>query len=181
MDIFGEDSRKGFTITEIMIATLIMVMVVGGALAVYIMSQTAWYEGSAQIALQRKASVAMEKMVRGIDPYGRNGIREAREVSSPSVGASATQIYFVDAEAPNPTRSFYFSSGPDGDPGTVADNQLRYIDQSGNDTPIIENNVRTLGFSQPSNGFIEINLSLEDMVRDRVIIVDLSTDVKIRN
>lgn len=177
MDIFGEDSRKGFTITEIMIATLIMVMVVGGSLAIYIMSQTAWYEGSAQIALQRKASVAMEKMVRGVD--GRKGIREAREVPSPSVGASGTQIDFDDVGGSG--RSFYFSSGPDGDPDTVADNQLRYIDASANDTLIIENNVRALTFSQPSNGLIEINLSLEDVVRDKVIILDLSTDVKIRN
>lgn len=180
--------RRGFTLIEILIAITIMGLVVGGAISIYLMSITAWREGSVQIALQREGSLAMEKMVRGIDPYGRKGIREAQQISLPATGSSGTRIDFVDADNPNPTRSFYFSPGSDGDPSTVADNQLRYIDENGNDTPIIENNVLMIKNGVPISTFdhlsaeiVTINLGMQDRVRDKDINVDLSTTVKIRN
>lgn len=171
--------RQGLTLVEILIAVTIMGLVVGGAISIYLMSITAWKEGSVQIALQRKGSLAMEKMVRGID--GRKGIREAREISSPAVGSSATQIDFVDADDSTLTRSFYFSAGLDDDANTVADNQLIYEDENGNETSIIKNNLRTLTFNHLSDDVVTINLGVQDTVRNKEINVDLSTTVKKRN
>ena len=47
--------------------------------------------------------------------------------------------------------------------------------------PIIESNVRTLTFNHLSDDLVTIDLGLEDQVIDRVINVDLSTQVKLRN
>lgn len=168
--------RRGFTLVEILIAATIMVLVVGGAISIYLMAITAWKEGSVQIALQRDASLAMEKMVRGI--YGRKGIREAQQISLPATGSSGTRIDFVDAEDSTLTRSFYFSTGLDGDASTVADNQLMSSETT---DPIIKSNVRTLTFNHLSDDVVTINLGVQDTVRNKEINVDLSTTVKKRN
>jgi type II secretory pathway pseudopilin PulG len=178
--------QKGFTLAEFIVALFVMILVVGGAVAIYLNSLTAWEEGNLQVALQREASSAMEQMVRGPglgsgELFGTDGIREAQQISSPAIGSTATQINFVDADNLAVTRSFYFSAGADSDATTPADNQLRYIDGSGNDSPIIESGVRALTFNRLSDKVVKIDLGMEGRVIDRKVNVDLSTQVRLRN
>ncbi len=84
-------ARKGFKIIEFLIAAAIVLLLIGGALAIYTMCLTAWKEGSEQIALQREASISMEMIIRGVglgtdEIFGMDGIREgsASSVTRPN-------------------------------------------------------------------------------------------------
>lgn len=158
--------RGGYTLIEIFIALTIVLLVMGGALGIYVMAMTAWKEGGIQISLQRKASIAMEKMVRGVD--GRNGIRSASAVSS----SSASTIQYTSGQE----RSFYLSGSEIMyDPDT----------STSNDEYAIAENVTTpsgLTFSVSASGtIITINLSMQDNVMGKDINVSVSTQVKLRN
>ena len=171
--------RKGFTLVEALVASAIIVIVIAGSLAFYLMARTAWMDCSKRVPLQRKASVAMEKMVRGIN--GTKGIREAQEISSPAVGLSANRIDFVDGEDDDLTRTFYFYPGADGNASTEEDNQLKYIETDGTEKEIIKNNLKTLTFTHSSTSIVIIELGMRDKVRDKDIDVNISTTVRIRN
>lgn len=160
--------RKGFTTLETLLAALILVFIVGCAVAIYLMSVTTWKEGSTQISLQREAGSAMEKMVRGVN--GMNGIREAETVSL----ASSSNIRYTSA-IDSVERSFYLSSGNIiYDPSTSA----------ANDEFSIAENVRSSGlsFSVSADGkIVTINLGVGNQVMGKNIYVDLTTKVQLRN
>ncbi len=160
--------QKGFTIIELVIVTAIMGLVIGGVIAIYIMGTTAWKEGSVQVALQRGGSIAVEKMIRGVD--GTNGIREASSVelyTSDTVYNVIRYTSGIDSQE----RSFYLSSGEIMyDPNTsISDDEFS-----------IAENVTGLTFAV-SDSLVTIDLNLEGQVIDRTIKVDLSTEVKLRN
>ena len=157
-------ARKGFTLIELLIAAAIMLLIIGGAMAIYLMSITAWKEGSVQIALQRKVSMATEKMVRGVD--GTNGIREATSVG---LYSSNTEIQYKSG-IDDLTRRFYLNSG-----------KIWYdSDTSPGGGDCIAENVTGLTFSVSGN-IVTIELSLMDEVIDKDINIDLVTKIKLRN
>ncbi len=166
--------RKGFTLIELLIATAIMLLIIGGTMTIYLMSITAWQEGSMQIVLQRKGSIAMEKMVRGVD--GRNGIREAKAGSVTCVNTTSEKsIQYTTIDGKK--RKFYLSGSeiiydPDtltpGDHFSIA----KYVETpSVDDEPLFA----------VSGNIVTINLVMEEEVMDKPINVDLSTQVKLRN
>lgn len=158
--------RQGFTLIELSIVMLIIVLVIGGVMFVYTMSTTAWKEGSAQIILQREGSIAMEKMVRGIN--GTNGIREA---GSALTSVSNTKIEYTSG-IDDRERSFRLSGSEiKYDPNTIDPNDVELI---------IAEHVTGLEFTI-SGDIVTIELSLMDEVVDRPINVDLSTNVRLRN
>ena len=161
--------RKGFTLVELLIGMIIVGMIVAGALAIYIMSITAWKEGGVQIMLQREGSIAMEKMVRGLG--GTDGIREA---SSVTVSGYGTKIQYKSG-VDNQTRSFEFKSGY----GKI------YYDpdiSTASDEFSIAENVSGLIFTYITGyGIVAINLEMKEEVLDNEINLDLATQVKLRN
>jgi len=163
-------SKKGMTLPELMIGISIFMLIMGGTLTVYIMSITAWHEGSTQIYLQRDAALAMEKMVRGVS--GRNGLREADTVTP--LGNGIAYRSAIDAVE----RSFYLNVAGDTimyDPNTADPNAAPFA---------ITDNVRTdiPGLTFVLTGtMVTITLQMRDTVRGKAIDVDLSTAVKMRN
>lgn len=165
-------ANRGFTLIELLFATFIITVAVAGIIAIYLMSITAWQEGSMQIALQSNANTAIEKMVRGIG--GSEGIREATSINCPT----SSEIQYTSG-IDSKTRRFYRSG----------DKIYHDPDASvSSDEFIIADNVRTSTSTNPpgfrvqeSDGLVTINLGLEGEVRNRKINVDLSTQVKIRN
>jgi len=156
--------QEGFTVVEVLIAAVIMALVITGAISIYMMSHTAWREGSTQIALQRNASLAMEKMVRGVD--GRNGVREANDVTCP-----------IDTD-------IRYTSGIDGiqrrfwlNGSEIWHTPDYSIDEDGD--PIVKD-VSNLQFTV-SGDMVTINLGMQEMVTGKTIDVNLSTSVKLRN
>ncbi len=59
------DSR-GFTLTEVMIASIVGAIVIAAVVAMYITSLDAWDLSGARLAIQRNGDYAMEWMVRNI-------------------------------------------------------------------------------------------------------------------
>jgi len=107
--------NNGFTLTEMLVAMVTSVMLIGGVWLVYLASMRSWLEGSRNAGLERTAGMILEKIVRG--PYGRFGLREADigEVQVSESGDSVT--YLVDKNDPpttwnnDDTISRYYQSG----------------------------------------------------------------------
>lgn len=161
---------QGFTLIEFIFVSFIMLMVICGIIEIYLMSTTVWMEGSAQITLQRKASTAMEKMVRGVG--GSDGLREATDASCPS---STSVLYTSGID--DVQRRFYLSGNVlMYDPDTsISNNELSIVD-------CIRTTSSPQGIMfQTGYGIVTINLGMEGAVRDKKINVDLSTSVKLRN
>ena len=161
-------NSRALTIIEVLVASAIIIVVIAGSLAFYLVARTAWIDCSKRVPLQRKASLAMEKMVRGVD--GSNGIREA-DAGSVIISDSSTKIEYtsgIDAKE----RSFYLSDSKIiYDPDTVA---------TGDEFDMITGKVSSLTFAV-SGDIVTINLGMQDAVKDKSINVDLQTEVKCRN
>ena len=158
--------QKGLTIIEVLLGVVIMVLILGGTLAIFSISITAFEEGSAEINLQRNASIAMEKMVRGVVRVsGRDpGIREAVSVS---ISSGNNRIDFTSNDGD--TRAF-----------ALAGTELRYYPDSDlSGYSVIAEDVADLDFA--GTHVISIDLKMQNVVRDKTIGVDLSTQVKLRN
>jgi len=167
-------NSRALTIVEVLIASAIIVIVIAGSLAFYLVARTVWIDCSKRVPLQRKASLAMEKMVRGIN--GRYGIREGRANTLNKVASDHLEVTVDMDDSPEVedlrTISFYKSGS-----------QLIY----GLDNSVIVEKVSSLEFnpSDPvgplTTNIVTINLGMQDMVRDRPINVDLQTEVRCRN
>lgn len=59
-------SKRGFTIIELMIASTIMLLALGGVMTVYIVSNTFIQAGVAEVSIQKDAQVIGEKIIRWI-------------------------------------------------------------------------------------------------------------------
>ncbi len=170
-------NSRALTIIEVLIASAIIVVVIAGSLSFYLIARSAWMDCSKRVPLQRKASLAMEKMVRGIN--GRYGIREGRVSTLNRVASDHLEVTVDMDDSPTVedlrTISFYKSG-----------NQLIY----GLDNSVIAEKVDSLIFtlkaSDPDDptavtDIVIIDLGMQDMVRDRPIRVDLQTEVRCRN
>jgi len=158
--------KRGLTIIEFLIATAVMLLVVAGTLMVYLMSSTVLKESYAQIELQQKSGMAMEKMLRG--PRGENGIREAQSVSI----TGGTAIEYTDG-VDGVTRSF-----------TLNGTNIEFdSDTSSGTNPleVITDYVDSLSFTEPVSGVVKIDLGLLEDIGDKNISVNLSSQVTLRN
>lgn len=164
--MYGFARKKGFTVTELLLAATIMILVMGGLVIFCVIAQSVWITGNARIDLQQKARIAMETMVRGSS--GIEGIRRASVITSPAVGATGTSISFADASGNS--RSFAASSG-----------KIVYTDEVGNTTDVIDSNVQALTFTCISIRWVEIDLSMSVTLRGKAISADLATGVMLRN
>jgi prepilin-type N-terminal cleavage/methylation domain-containing protein len=68
-------NKNGFTLTEIMFALGIFVMVTAGTFAAYIACNKSWYRSDVQIRSMNQANMALEKITYGVS--GTNGLRSA--------------------------------------------------------------------------------------------------------
>ncbi len=67
--------KGGFTVTEILIATSIMTLVIAGSLSVFLAANRSWYDGDIQMRCAREADMVLQKMTYGA--VGTNGLRSA--------------------------------------------------------------------------------------------------------
>lgn len=135
----------------------------------YIFVNDVWRYAFIQLNMQQEATLALEKMIRGVDK-NRKGLQESQDVITPALGNSDTQIRFVDSDNPTISRLFYLSG-----------NKLVYEDENLNTTDLIHRNVQSLIFNRPQDDLVKITLNLQRTVWGRDISVALSTSVKLRN
>lgn len=169
--------KKGFTITELMIASSISLVAITALVVFYVTAQNLWMEGNAYMVLQQEARLAMEKMVRGV--YDSIGIREAASIDKPNPGQTKDEVRFIDANSNE--RRFSFDKGADNKKNTWEDNQLTYRNESNSTSVIIDGNVVSVDFENIGGNILKITLQLRDRVRDNEINVYLSTQVSLRN
>lgn len=90
--------NAGFTLVEVLVASLIGLLVLAAVVAIQMMSTRIFAEGSADVLLERTGNIIMERIVRG--PAGYYGLREAR-LSTVSVSGNPPRItYSVDKNNP---------------------------------------------------------------------------------
>lgn len=155
--------KKGIGLIELLITSLIMSLAIGGMVSIYLLSRTAWQLGSAEVALQRKGNLAIEKMVRGAEE--RKGVMQAPSVTI----TGADSITFVDSQTPGLSREFRQEG-----------ESLYYTDVNGLEEILIEEHVRELNFSE-ADGLVTIELGLRQAVGDRNVDVNLCTKARLRN
>ena len=158
--------QKGFTLVEMFLAVTVMVLVVAGALTVYLASYSVWQEASRLAALSRQGSIAMEGMVRGIrgtNEARRNGLREAKAFSIPD----AATILFTSG-VDNIERRFCLSGG------TI-------IYRCGGGDVIVARDVDSLTFTRIVNKRIRVGLNLQESFKGKLIDISLESEILIRN
>lgn len=95
----------GFTVTELMLSSIIIGFIFIATVTTYIMLDRIWKEDLVLNDLMREANIALEKIIRGV--HGNEGLEAARAVTSPLEGLSSDTVQFTDYN--NTSRSFYHS------------------------------------------------------------------------
>ncbi len=162
-------SRRGMTIAEVIVASLIVVIIAAVAYNFYVLAKDTWLHAFVQGDMQTEAILGIEKMLYGVDAT-RKGIMEAQDIITPLVGAFSSQIEIVDQNDTTLSRLF-FQLG----------DTLMYTDENNVSTVIINGDVQTLTFTRPTADVVVIDLILQRAIRGKVITVDLSTSARIRN
>ena len=164
--------KAGFTLQELLEVFVIIVVIITGALTVYLLCYRSWQEATLQASLQREGNVAMDKLIRGVrgDAEARqNGLREAKSYTIPFL--SNDSIEFVSG-VDDIERSFYLS-----------DDQIMYDPNTliVGDEIVAAEDIETLSFVQLSSRRIRVNIVLNRAFGDKSINLNLETDVTIRN
>lgn len=162
---------KGFTLPEVLVTGAILILVVAGTLSVYLMCYTCWREVNVAASLQREASIAMEKLIRGVKVPAedkKHGIREATSFILPNTSS----IKFTSG-LDNRTRSFYLS-------GNEIIYYYPYI-LLGDNKVIVAEGIKSLSFDTISDRKVKISITLEKYILNKPINVSLETIVTIRN
>ncbi len=166
--------KDGITLVEVLIASAIMVVILGGGLTVYLMSETTWQESTVQARLQRSASIVMQKMIKGVE--GVYGLRDSKAITTPSypLPASSDTVEFTGIG--NISRSFYLEENAPRDEVFYDPN----TSVSG-DAYSIAADISSLTFERLTMERIRISLTMSQAVGDKDMSISLNTDVTIRN
>ena len=87
--------KGGFTVTEILVATSLMAMVLAGSYSVFFVANRSWFAGDVQMRCAREADMVLQKMTYGA--VGSNGLRSAifTNVSVAITGAQWSVTYLT--------------------------------------------------------------------------------------
>jgi len=95
---------RGFTLVELMIATAMFGLVMGGAIGVYVMCQKMWQATSLGMASNREGSLALARLVYGVG--ADNGLRTAASISVTNMKGMWTGTDHVYPPAPGDSAHF---------------------------------------------------------------------------
>ncbi len=171
--------EDGFTLSEILIASAIAVIILAGLIAIYIMSLQTWSEGSSDAYLERNGNLIMEQLIRG--RRGRYGLREAT-TGSIVIDADGNGITFGVDKNNTPTATtwddttcrFYLSNNRVMyDPDTSVPGDEEAVNTKGN--------VENITFRRENN-YIKIQLTMKEQISfsQRILTLDLNTYVFMR-
>ena len=82
--------KKGFSLTEILVATIVMSMIMGSVLAFVQYAGNIWHKGNEKISSQNYSRMAFELI--------KQDLLEATEVTSPQVGSIKKRIIYKKAD-----------------------------------------------------------------------------------
>ncbi len=170
---------RGFTLTEVLVAGAVFMILSLGVISVYRMSVRTWHEGCAQVALQRKLSIAMREIMEGGRGCAENRQHGLREASNVNVLTPRTIEFTSGVDGAK--REFYLNG-----------NELAYrpangsietiYDPSRSGSPLVTSSSDTdVQFTQLSDGSVEVRLMGREKVGDRWVSASLVTRVAPRN
>jgi type II secretory pathway pseudopilin PulG len=100
--------RGGYTLVEVLVATALVLLVVGGTLGVYIGVLRSWRGIDCRLDADRAANLALSRMVYGM--HGRPGLRAAASASVRSDEDGWTLDY-ATVGTPAQSNAFTYSEG----------------------------------------------------------------------
>ncbi|MBU4200128.1 MAG: prepilin-type N-terminal cleavage/methylation domain-containing protein [Verrucomicrobia bacterium] len=103
---------KGFTLIELMIASVLFGLAMAGATSVYIMCQKMWHATSLSMTVNRECDLAMSRLVYGIGT--NNGLRTASSIKYENKKGMWTGTDHVYPPAPGDPAHFLNPGSPDG-------------------------------------------------------------------
>ena len=86
------NSKKGFSLTEVLVATIVMSMIMGSVLAFVQYAGNIWHKGNEKISSQNYSRMAFELL--------KQDLLEATTVSTPKVGRSSNKIIYKKPDNP---------------------------------------------------------------------------------
>jgi prepilin-type N-terminal cleavage/methylation domain-containing protein len=129
--------QDGFTITELLVASIIAGVIMLAVISIYITSMQAWDRSGARLAIQRRGDLAVEQIITDI----RDGSRV--EISG---GGTSMTIYRATATGDSVVQSYQ-----------MVDDEL----QNGSGTVLAEN-VTDLSFTSGNDVKVRVEISLYD-------------------
>ena len=81
--------KRGFSLTEVLVATIVMSMIMGSVLAFVQYAGNIWHKGNEKISSQNYSRMAFELL--------KQDLLEATEVTTPKVGNNAQRIIYKKA------------------------------------------------------------------------------------
>jgi Tfp pilus assembly protein PilW len=175
-------NQKGLTLAEMVIVTIIAVFIATTSMTIFLISNETWRQSAVQVKLQRDATHAFERMVKGSRIAGEarvNGIQEASAISIPAL----SQIDFTSG-VDSVTRSFYLNGNEifyDPNIGTGGDEIVMYDPDPNEAGTVVSTYTTTLTFTQPSANLVQVQAVLRQRVRDNWMHVAFSTNINLRN
>lgn len=173
----------GFTLVELMVVVLILLIIIAGIFGVLNVGRQSWYTGGTQVELRQETRKAMDRMV-----------KELRQSETAVISVPADDSWYN-------TITFQVPEDTDGD-GDVIDadsniewgNQITYslgglnneqvLRTSSGSTAVLANDVVSLQFrrSTATPNIVEISLQAQkDAMPGRTMQADLNSQVSLRN
>lgn len=162
---------KGFTIAEMLVSAVLIVIVLTISYNIYLLAKEVWLYVYVEGNMLRTGTEAVEKMIHGVE-VDKKGIQEAQDIITPASGTTNTRIEFVDQDNPALSRAFYKSGST-----------IRYEDEDNAVSDLVEEDVSQLSFTRPAarDNTIEITLVLQRTVLEKNVSVSFNTTVEVRN
>lgn len=91
--------RRGFTVTEVLLAVAVMSLIMAGAASVYFMCGRSYWISDVNLRAARATSLALQRITYGI--YGSNGLRSAHATGV--VVTASSNGWTLDYDVPDGT------------------------------------------------------------------------------
>lgn len=101
-------TRDGFTLVEVVIASALSLMVVGITLGLFVSVQGSWREMDLRLGVDQEVNLAMSHMVYGVGD--RLGLRCASQAACTAQGGDAWTLVYQTGGLPPQTNSFTYSA-----------------------------------------------------------------------
>lgn len=135
-------NTAGFTLMEVIVATVVAAIVLLALITMYITSLDAWDRSGARLALQRNAAMALDRV-----------IFDVRHGSRVEIGAGATSLTVYRTTAGVDSTLAFFE---------LVGDRLRYARAGGDSAIVLLDKITSLQFTSANGVSVDIELSLED-------------------
>jgi len=167
-------SRKGFSITELEIASVIAILIFAAAIGAFLLVKNIQNYSGAELALERDVGTVMARLIRNIgEAADSRGLRSGRSFIIPSAG----ELAYTDVDGN--TRRYYLSGSSIFYASPLQSPQTGTIFTAPSGTSVILRFWKPSGYSD--NETVGIYIGLVKNIGGRAVSGSVSTYVNLRN